>query len=62
VQFNVSPKGLVEDIEVVESEPGDLFVEATTEAVSGWRFEPGMKDGKPVFVRMVTNLFFELEG
>lgn len=61
VLFIVNPRGLVEDTEVLESDPGDIFVEAVRQAVSNWRFEPAMKDGKPVYLRVVTNLYFQLD-
>jgi len=60
LQFTVSEEGLVSDTAVVESMPGSTFVRASERAVANWRFEPGIKDGKPVAVRMQVRLRFTL--
>ena len=39
LQFNVNTDGSTGDIEIVESEPGTLFVSSATNAVRQWRFE-----------------------
>ena len=61
VMFTVTAEGRTKDLVVVESEPGDAFVASVHRAVSRWRFEPGMKDGNAVAVRMSVKLRFELE-
>jgi len=57
--FTVNRDGRVEDVEILASDPGDLFVEAARRAVSRWRFEPASKDGRPVAVRVSQTLRFE---
>jgi len=60
VRFTVTRDGGVEDIEVVEAVPGNVFAGAATRAVTRWRFEPGLTGGEPVPVRMQVRLRFEL--
>lgn len=43
LRFIVNTKGHFEDIEVVESSPGDLFVKEAIRAVEQWTFEPVIK-------------------
>lgn len=40
VRFTVLPSGGIEDVSVVESEPGTLFDAAAVEAVRRWRYPP----------------------
>lgn len=61
VVFTVTPEGRTADLAVVEAVPGDVFVAPVKRAVARWRFDPGMKDGKPVAARMSVKLRFELE-
>ena len=39
----------------------ELFAAAALEAVQGWKFEPGMRAGKPVKSRAVVPVQFNLE-
>lgn len=48
LQFSVSEKGLVEDIEVVGSEPAKVFDRAATRALSKWIYEPVFENGEPI--------------
>jgi len=44
----VAPTGKVENVKVTDSEPKSVFDFAAVQAVEQWRFEPPMRDGKPV--------------
>jgi len=60
VEFVVDPSGTVNEVDVVESEPGDLFSAAAMQAVRQWNFEPGMKSGEAVSSRVRQRLTFTL--
>jgi protein TonB len=57
----VQTDGSVSDIEVTDSFPGNVFVQAALRAVRQWRFKPGTKDGQPVATRVRLPLRFQLE-
>nr|HDM59044.1 energy transducer TonB [Bacillota bacterium] len=59
--FVVQADGSVSDIEVEESFPGKIFVDAALRAVRQWRFKPGTKDGQPVATRVRLPVRFQLE-
>lgn len=59
--FTVTAAGEVVDVEVLASRPGTVFVGAARSAVERWRFEPGMREGEPVAVRVEVPLQFRLE-
>lgn len=61
LSFVVGASGHVGNIIVVDSEPGEIFVKAASQAVEGWRFEPAIKEGHPVSVRLEINLIFEIK-
>ncbi|MBT3376802.1 MAG: energy transducer TonB [Lentisphaerae bacterium] len=61
VGFTLTREGTVIDIEIVEAVPGETFVDAARRAVSRWRFEPGIRKGEPVAVRMQVKLRFKLK-
>ena len=48
LQFAITPIGSVTDIKVLNSHPKDLFEQAAVQAVSKWKYQPLMEDGKPV--------------
>jgi protein TonB len=58
--FVITREGRVSDIEVVRSEPGDVFVAEAKAAVRRWRFTQPRKGGKPVAVRARQVIRFEL--
>jgi protein TonB len=60
VRFTVTVAGRVEDVEVLDMVPDGTFVEAAKRAVVRWRFEPGVKDGRQVPVRVQVKVRFEL--
>lgn len=55
----VSEEGKVRDLKVIKSLDRGLDKQAIA-AVSAWRFEPGMKDGKPVAVQLPVEVDFHL--
>lgn len=55
----VRADGTVGDIRVVEPLHPDLDA-ASVRALTEWRFKPGMKDGKPVAVRVEIDMSFRL--
>lgn len=61
LEFIVAEDGSVHGVETIDSEPGEIFVAAAHRAVSRWKFEPGLKDGRPVAVRVRQRLTFRLE-
>ena len=60
VRFTVDTEGKVKDIDTLTAEPRNVFEATARRAVSRWRFEPGMKDGKAVPVRIQVKLRFTL--
>jgi TonB family protein len=56
----ISPKGVLEDIEVKRSLDPRLDRKAM-EALAKWRFEPAEKGGKPVRVMATVEINFRLE-
>ena len=61
ISFTVTRAGTVESIGILDSQPGDEFDEAASEAVAQWRFEPPMENGVPVDRRVAVRLAFDLE-
>jgi len=61
VVFTVSTEGTVKDIEVRDSDPGDLFVDAALTAVEQWKFAPVVEDGEAVEKRAGVRMMFALE-
>ena len=59
VVFTVNEKGDVDDAEVRNSSPEEVFDAAALKAVRAWRFEPATKDGKPVSTRTMIRLKFD---
>jgi TonB family protein len=56
----VRADGIVGEAHVVKSLHPSLDVEAL-QALADWRFKPGMKDGKPVAVRVEIEMSFSLQ-
>lgn len=61
VEFVVTPDGGVGAAEVVYAQPPDVFNQTALQTIQRWRFEPGLKDGTPVPVRVRQKLTFKLE-
>lgn len=62
VMFTVTPSGTVEDVEVRNSSPADVFDDAAVRAVRQWRFEPVERNGEKVPQRAVVRLKFAKDG
>jgi TonB family protein len=58
VGFIIDDKGRVTNARIVQSS-NDSFNEIALRCVRNWEFEPGMKGGKPVPVRVVVPLRFK---
>lgn len=61
VAFTVTTDGTVKDIDVRNSEPGDTFVNAATNAVAKWEFEPVLVNGMAAEKRAGIRMMFALE-
>ncbi len=61
VVFVVTTEGTTSNIEVIGSEPGDLFVNAATRAVAKWEFEPVVENGQLVEKRAGVRMMFAIE-
>jgi protein TonB len=48
VEFTISAAGTVKDAVVVASEPGTVFDRAALSAVTKWKYNPKVVDGRPV--------------
>jgi TonB family protein len=59
VSLIVTPEGTVRDPKIVTSLDKDLDQQALA-ALSKWKFEPATKDGKPVTVRISTEVSFRI--
>ena len=56
--FTVTPKGTVEDVEVRNSSPAEVFDDAALRAIRQWRFEPVTRNGEAVTQRAMVRLRF----
>ena len=61
VIFTVAADGTVKDVEIVNSQPGDTFVNAATRAVEKWEFEPVVENGEVIEKRAGVRMMFALE-
>lgn len=61
LQFVVDEQGAVRELSVAESTPPGVFDSAALRTVARWRFKPGIKDERPVAVRVQQKLKFRLE-
>ncbi len=61
VVFTVDVDGTTKDIEIRNSEPGDVFVGAAVRAVEKWEFEPVLDNGVPVERRANIRMMFAIE-
>ena len=57
--FTVTPEGRVEDVEVRNASPAEVFDDAATRAIRQWRFEPVERNGEKVAQRAMVRLRFE---
>lgn len=56
--FTVTPNGTVEDVEVRNASPAEIFDDAATRAIRQWRFEPVERNGEKVAQRAMVRLRF----
>jgi TonB family protein len=56
--FTVMPNGTVDDVEVRNASPADVFDEAAIRAVRQWRFEPVVRNGEKIQQRAMIRLKF----
>ena len=62
VRFLVDREGRVDRLAFVKAEPPGVFEESVRQAVSRWRFTPGLYQGRPVPTWVVLPIKFRLEG
>ena len=60
LQFVVAPDGWACDPQVVSAEPEGVFEEAALDALAEYRFQPALKDGKPVSCIVKMPVKFDL--
>jgi protein TonB len=61
-RFTVTKEGRVKDVQIVDSKPQGMWERVTIRAVSNWRYQPALKDGKPIETRGVMASYrFELD-
>ena len=62
VSFTVTREGRVKDVVVLDSQPKGMWDRSTLRAVANWRYQPALKDGKPVETRgMKAKVNYELD-
>ena len=62
VRFLVDVEGRVGRLAFVKAEPPGVFEESVRQAISRWRFSPGLYQGRPVPTWVVLPIKFRLEG
>jgi protein TonB len=48
IEFTISKSGSVKDAKVIAYEPSTIFNSAALKAVSQWKYNPKIENGKPV--------------
>ena len=61
VVFTLNLDGTVTNVDVIESTPGNTFVDAAVRAVEGWEFEPIFDDGVAIEKRATVRIMFAIE-
>ena len=56
--FTVTPNGTVDDVEVRNASPADVFEESAVRAIRQWRFEPIERNGEKIAQRAMVRLKF----
>ena len=56
--FTVTPGGAVDDIQVRNASPAEIFDDAAVRAIKQWRFEPIVRNGEKVSQRAMVRLKF----
>lgn len=62
VKLLISTTGEVEQVEILDAQPHDVFESTVERGVRQWRFSPGTVHGEPVRSWVVTTIRFELES
>lgn len=60
VAYTVTARGDIQDIEILES-PSPLLTKSVLRTLSRWKFQPSIKDGKAISVRLKEAIDFTLE-
>ncbi len=60
--FTITTQGTVKDVEIVESQPANLFDASARRALLKWKFKPKMEDNQPVEQRAVIQIDYELNS
>lgn len=60
LRFVITETGSVVDPEVLRAEPANMFESSARRAVTRWKYQPQVRDGKPVRVVSMTKIIFEL--
>ena len=61
VEFTITTDGSVKDAEIIEAEPPNIFDKSVLRAISKWKFNPDMVDGKPIEKRARQDVKFTLK-
>ena len=61
VVFTVDIDGSVTEIDIRESNPGEVFVSAAVNAVEDWEFEPVIENGVAIQKRAAVRMMFAIE-
>ncbi len=59
--FTVMPNGTVDDVEVRNASPANVFDDAAMRAIRQWRFEPVERNGEKIPQRAMVRLKFAQE-
>ena len=61
-EFTVTREGRVKDIVILDAQPKGIWDRAVLRAVANWRYQPALRDGKPIETRGIKiRMPFELE-
>lgn len=61
VEFTIATDGSVSDPVIIESKPPKIFDRAVMKAITKWKFNPELKDGKAVEIRARQDVRFSLK-
>ena len=61
LRFEVTETGSVENPEVLRAEPAGMFERAAKRAVTRWKFQPQIRDGRPTRVVTMNRIVFMLD-
>ncbi len=61
VEFTIDTRGAVKDAEIVKAKPAGIFNKAVLNAISKWKFDPDIVNGKAVEKRARQDIKFTLQ-